>query len=79
MYAIRSYYATIKAELDNTAAFLMQSPNIRVQIQAYSHSENQSKSDARRMSLSRGLMVRSYLTDKGIKPVRLDIRALGDT
>ncbi len=69
---------TIKAELDNTAAFLMQSPNIRVQIQAYSHSENQSKSDARRMSLSRGLMVRSYLTDKGIKPVRLDIRALGD-
>ncbi len=29
------------------------------------------------MSLSRALMVRSYLADKGIKPVRLDVRALG--
>jgi outer membrane protein OmpA-like peptidoglycan-associated protein len=29
------------------------------------------------MSLSRGLMVRSYLTEKGISPSRLDVRALG--
>lgn len=68
----------LKTELDNTVAFLKESPNIRVQIQAFSHSDNQTKSDARRMSLSRGLAVRSYLTEKGIKPVMLDIRALGD-
>lgn len=68
-----------KEELFGVVDFLKQSPDIRVQIQAFSYAKNKSKSDARRMSLSRGLTVRSYLTDKGIKPVRLDIRALGDS
>lgn len=67
-----------KEELVGVIDFLKQSPDIRVQIQAFSYAKNQTKSDARRMSLSRGLVIRSYLTEKGIKPVRLDIRALGD-
>jgi len=67
-----------KSELSGVIDFLKQSPDIRVQIQAFSYAKNKTKSDARRMSLSRGLVIRSYLTEKGIKPVRLDIRALGD-
>ncbi|MCK5658539.1 MAG: OmpA family protein [Alphaproteobacteria bacterium] len=50
---------------------------MRVQIRAYAGEDNNGQSGARRMSLSRGLMVRTYLTDKGIEPTRLDIRALG--
>jgi len=50
---------------------------MRVQIRAYAGDNNIGQSGARRMALSRGLIVRAYLTDKGIKPTRLDIRALG--
>jgi outer membrane protein OmpA-like peptidoglycan-associated protein len=50
---------------------------IRLQIRAYASGEDGSQSSARRMALSRGLMVRSYLMDKGIKPTRVDVRAMG--
>ncbi len=63
--------------LDTLAMQLQDAPNLRVQIRAFAESEDGNASTARRMSLSRALMVRSYLTDKGIKPARLDVRALG--
>jgi outer membrane protein OmpA-like peptidoglycan-associated protein len=36
-------------------------------------------SQARRLSLSRALAVRSYLIDKGIRSTRIDVRAMGAT
>ncbi len=66
-----------EATLDQLVAMLNNMPNQRVQIRAYALGDDTTESDARRMSLSRGLKVRTYIKNKGIKPVRLDIRALG--
>jgi outer membrane protein OmpA-like peptidoglycan-associated protein len=63
-------------KLDSLAAQMADAGDMRVQIRAYARGD-EGQSSARRMALSRGLMVRSYLTDKGIKPIRLDVRALG--
>ncbi len=65
--------------LNQLVIMLNEMPNQRVQIRAYALGNDTTHSDARRMSLSRGLKVRSYIKNKGIKPVRLDIRALGDS
>jgi outer membrane protein OmpA-like peptidoglycan-associated protein len=64
--------------LDTLAAQLKSMPDQRLQILAYATDADGNDSNARRMALSRGLMVRSYLVDKGIKPVNLDVRALGN-
>ncbi len=64
-------------KLASLAAQLADMPDMRLQLRAYAQSDDGGQSSARRMSLSRGLMVRSYLIDKGIKPVRLDVRAMG--
>ena len=64
-------------KLDALVAQMNTVLNMRVQIRAYAGDNNIGHSGARRMALSRGLMVRAYLTDKGIKSTRLDIRALG--
>lgn len=50
----------------------------RLQIQAFAKADKQEQSTARRLSLSRGLSVRSYLLEKGIAASRIDVRALGD-
>lgn len=52
-------------------------PDTRLQIRAYASDGEDGQSSARRMSLSRALIVRSYMSEKGIKPIRLDVRALG--
>lgn len=49
----------------------------RLQVRAYATGEEGSKSSARRISLSRALAVRSFLMDAGIKPTRVDVRAMG--
>ena len=64
-------------KLDALVAQMNTVLNMRIQIRAYAGDNNIGHSGARRMALSRGLMVRAYLTDKGIKSTRLDIRALG--
>lgn len=63
-------------KLDDITAQLKESEGMRIQIRAFAQATD-GPSSARRMALSRALMVRSYLTDKGIKPTRLDVRALG--
>ena len=63
--------------LDAIVTQLKDLPDLRIQLRAYATSESGNQSDARRMSLSRGLMVRSYLIDKGVKPASIDVRALG--
>lgn len=64
-------------KLDTLSEQMQGAPDMRIQIRAYAQGNGEGSSNARRMALSRGLMVRSYLTDKGIKPTRLDVRALG--
>ena len=68
---------TAQKKLDALVSQMNTSPGMRVQIRAYAGKNNNGQSGARRMALSRGLIVRAYLTDRGIKPTRLDIRALG--
>lgn len=65
-----------KNKLDNIAQQMKELDNLRLQIRGYAKGTG-SSDGARRMSLSRVLIVRSYLMDKGIKPVRLDVQALG--
>lgn len=68
-----------KSLLDSDiVARLKKSDSSRLQIQAFASADKQEQSTARRLSLSRGLSVRSYLLEKGIPASRIDVRALGD-
>lgn len=51
---------------------------LRAQIAAYAAGTSDTANQARRMSLSRALAVRSYLIEKGVASTRLDVRALGN-
>jgi outer membrane protein OmpA-like peptidoglycan-associated protein len=64
--------------LDIIAKNLNAKPKLRMQIKAYAGEPNISQSNARRLSLSRALAVRSYLIKKGIRSTRIDVRALGN-
>jgi len=65
-----------QAKLDALASQIKDT-DMRLQIRGYAKGDDSDQSSARRMALSRALSVRSYLMDKGIKAVRLDVRALG--
>jgi outer membrane protein OmpA-like peptidoglycan-associated protein len=67
----------IKA-LDTISKKLKVKPNYRLQIQAYAGEPSLSASNARRLSLSRALSVRSHLIKNGIRSTRIDVRALGN-
>lgn len=61
--------------LSNT---LKQSENLRVQLLAYAAGTEETASQARRLSLSRALAVRSFLISQGVRSTRMDVRALGN-
>lgn len=65
-------------QLDQIAQAMKQQETIRLQISAYAEKGDKSDSQARRLSLSRALEVRSYLIGKGVAGTRMDVRALGD-
>jgi len=46
-------------------------------LKAFAAGNAETASQARRLSLSRALAVRSFLIDKGIESTRMDVRALG--
>ncbi len=69
--------ATANSVLDRAASDMKRDDNIRLQIVAYATGGDESGSQARRLSLSRALAVRSYLIDQGIRSTRMDVRALG--
>jgi outer membrane protein OmpA-like peptidoglycan-associated protein len=46
---------------------------------AFAQGTEDTASQARRLSLSRALAVRTYLIDQGIRSTRMDVRALGAT
>lgn len=49
----------------------------RLQLRAYSGGTPETASQARRLSLTRALAVRSYLIEQGVRSTRIDVRALG--
>jgi outer membrane protein OmpA-like peptidoglycan-associated protein len=53
-------------------------PELRLQIEAYAAGTSETASQARRLSLSRALSVRSYLIEQGVRSTRMDVRALGN-
>ena len=69
----------VKRRLDQLAQMLEDNPRQRVQLMAYAEGSEDTASEARRLSLSRALAVRTYLIDQGIRSTRMDVRALGAT
>ena len=66
-----------EGNLDAIAKALGSDDALRLQLLAYAGG-SQTASQARRLSLSRALAVRSYLIKKGIVSTRIDVRALGN-
>ena len=50
---------------------------MRLLLKAFAESTGNNSSKARRLSLSRTLVVRSFLIDNGLRSTRIDVRALG--
>jgi outer membrane protein OmpA-like peptidoglycan-associated protein len=67
-----------QAAVDRVLGELEKSDGVRVQLMAYAVGDDLTASQARRISLSRALSVRSYLIEKGVRSSRIDVRALGD-
>ena len=67
-----------ETQLDGVAKSMKQDGNLRLQLLAYAGGGAQTPSQARRLSLSRALAVRSKLIEKGIRSTRINVRALGN-
>ncbi len=70
--------AAAKAPLATLAAELGRDETLRLQLRAYAGGGDESASQARRLSLSRALAVRSELIEQGVRSTRIDVRALGN-
>lgn len=70
--------STGKSVLDQAVTQLKHDDGARLQIVAYASGGDDAGSQARRLSLSRALAVRSYLIDQGVRSTRMDVRALGN-
>jgi len=66
-----------QAILGPISAALTKNPRLRVELKAYARGNAETFSQARRLSLSRALAIRSNLIKRGIKATRIDVRALG--
>jgi outer membrane protein OmpA-like peptidoglycan-associated protein len=68
-----------KRDLDVLVRSVGSDEETRLQLTAYASAPGaDNASQARRLSLSRALAVRSYLIEKGVKSTRIDVRALGN-
>ncbi len=70
--------ATEREALAAVADALNKDAGLRLQIVAYATGSDDNASQARRLSLSRALAVRSQLIDMGVRSTRMDVRALGN-
>ncbi|MGB0681934.1 MAG: OmpA family protein [Magnetovibrionaceae bacterium] len=68
----------MRTQLKSLAAKVKDNTADRLQLQAFAGGQGLSASQARRLSLSRALAVRSYLIENGVRSTRIDVRALGD-
>ena len=64
--------------LDAVAGKLLGNDSLRVQVIAHAIGNADQAMEARRISLARAVAVRAYLIDKGIRSLRIDVRALGN-
>lgn len=67
-----------QAMLNTVAAKLMADDTLRVQLIAHASGSADQAMEARRISLARAVAVRAYLIDKGVRSLRMDVRALGN-
>ena len=68
-----------KRDLDVLVRTIGADEETRLQLTAYASAPGaDNASQARRLSLSRALAVRTYLIEKGVKSTRIDVRALGN-
>jgi len=70
--------AEARLRLDRLAETLNRDADRRLQLLAYASGDAENASQARRISLSRALAVRSYLIEKGVRSARIDVRAMGN-
>ncbi len=67
-----------QAVLDAVAAKLAADDALRLQLVAHATGTDAQAVDARRVSLARAVAVRAYLIDKGVRSLRMDVRAVGN-
>jgi outer membrane protein OmpA-like peptidoglycan-associated protein len=67
-----------KAKLEKFTVHLKSNPGLRIQLLAHASGTEEAASQARRLSLSRALVVRSFLIEQGLPSIRIDVRALGN-
>jgi outer membrane protein OmpA-like peptidoglycan-associated protein len=64
--------------LDTIANRLLANETLRVQIISHATGGADDAMEARRVSLARAVAVRAYLIEKGVRSLRIDVRALGN-
>jgi len=64
-------------QLDKLAGILRANSGVRITLTAYADAGGSTPREARRLSLTRALAIRDYLTSRGISSSRIDVRALG--
>jgi outer membrane protein OmpA-like peptidoglycan-associated protein len=67
-----------RRDLDGLAQKLASNEQTRLQLVAYAGGGPDEANQARRLSLSRALAVRTYLIAQGVPNSRMDVRALGN-
>lgn len=73
-----NYDTDSKETLDKLVGVLKKNGSVRITLTAYADSGGKvTPREARRLSLSRALAIRDYLSSKGISSGRIDVRALG--
>jgi outer membrane protein OmpA-like peptidoglycan-associated protein len=64
--------------LDAIANRLLANESLRVEIISHATGGADDAMEARRVSLARAVAVRAYLIEKGVRSLRIDVRALGN-
>ncbi|HXQ53793.1 MAG TPA: OmpA family protein [Stellaceae bacterium] len=66
-----------RGALDAVAAQLAADAKLRLQLVAHASGTGDDAVEARRLSLARAVKMRSYLIEKGVQSIRMDVRAFG--
>jgi outer membrane protein OmpA-like peptidoglycan-associated protein len=67
-----------KSKLDALIPRLSADDHARLQITGFAGGSNDDSNEARRISLQRTIMVRTYLAERGVANGRMDLRAKGN-
>ncbi|TQV81723.1 OmpA family protein [Denitrobaculum tricleocarpae] len=67
-----------QSALESVAQAMLEDESSEVQLFAYAGQADIDATQARRLSLSRAMAVRAFLIGKGVRPARMQVRALGN-